>query len=118
MCGHPRVATADIRAGLALHTVAADTHAGLILATADIAEPRATADRGVHLSMAVAEAQVAAGTIQRRVVDIIPAADIPPADTPAAADTLVVAAIPVVADMAEVIAKKLGDGKSLREAAT
>ena len=117
MCGHPLVATADIRAESALHS-GGGYPAALLRATVDIAEPRATADRAMHRAMAVAEAQVAAGTIQRRVVDIIPAADIPPADTPAAADTLVVAAIPVVADMAEVIAKKLGDGKSLREAAT
>lgn len=81
---------------------------------------------------AVAAAPVAAeaDTIRRRVVevDITPAAvvDTPVAaavDTPAvaAADTRVVVAAavtPVAADMAAAIVKKLGDAKSLREAAT
>jgi hypothetical protein len=44
---------------------------------------------------------VAAGTIQRRVVDTTPEADI----LPAAEDTRVVAAIPVAEDMAGVIVK-------------
>lgn len=81
--------------------------------------------------MAGAAAPVAAeaDTIRRRVVevDITPAAvvDTPVAaavDTPAeAADTRVVVAAavtPVAADMAAAIVKKLGDAKSLREAAT
>lgn len=82
---------------------------------------------------AVAAAPVAAeaDTIRRRVVevDITPAeavVDTPVAaaavDTPAeAADTRVVVAAavtPVAADMAAAIVKKLGDAKSLREAAT
>lgn len=70
--------------------------------------------------MAVAAAPVAAeaDTIRRRVVEV----DITPVvDTPAVvADTrgVVVAVTPVAADMAAAIAKRLGDAKSLREAAT
>jgi len=45
-------------------------------------------------------------------VDTPPVADTLPADTPAAADIL------AAEDIAEAIAKKLGDNKSLREAAT
>ena len=68
---------------------------------------------------------MAADTIQRPV-----AVDIPPVavagtpvaavvDTPAVAVAIrVVAAIPAAEDMAEAIAKKLGDGMSPREAAT
>jgi hypothetical protein len=63
--------------------------------------------------MAVAAPPVAVDTIQRRVaVDTPPVADTLPADTPAAADIL------AAEDIAEAIAKKLGDNKSLREAAT
>jgi hypothetical protein len=129
---------AAIRVGLILDTAGL---AGLPRVMADRAEFRATVDRatadrvdlraivgpaadramvarGAHLAMAVAAAPVAADTMQRRVVvDITPVAGTPQVvvDTPAAAvDILVVAAIPV----AEVIAKKLGDSKSLREAAT
>jgi hypothetical protein len=74
--------------------------------------------------MVVAAARVgAAGTTQRQVVDTPVGVD-----TPVAADTqavevaaipaVEVAAIPAVEDMAEAIAKKLGDATSLREAAT
>lgn len=67
--------------------------------------------------------RAAEGTIQRRVVeDITPAAgalSVGVAGTPPAADIRVgVAAMPAVEDMAAAIAKKLGDGMSLREAAT
>lgn len=66
--------------------------------------------------------RAAEGTIQRRVVeDITPAAGALPVevvDTPQAADIRVVVAMPAVEDMAAAIAKKLGDGMSLREAAT
>jgi len=55
-------------------------------------------------------APVAVDTIQRRVaVDTPPVADTLPADTPAAADIL------AAEDIAEAIAKKLGDNKSLRK---
>ena len=92
---------------LILHTVAA---------TADLAVPRAMADRGAEFpatadrvahraTVVAARLAVAADTIRRRVVGIPPAADILPAagaGTPAAAE-----------DMAEVIVKvickKLGD---------
>jgi hypothetical protein len=144
-------ATGEIQAGLAPPTAGIPV-AGPLLDTADLAvlppvmadraELRAIAGPGghlpamvgpvvdpatvvrrVHLATAVAAAQVAAHTIQGRVVDITPVAGPPPvvaADTPAAVvgDTPVAAAIPVEEDMAEVIAKKLGDSKSLREAAT
>jgi hypothetical protein len=67
---------------------------------------------------------VAADTILRlAAVDITPAAGAPLAeavDTPQAVDIREVAAAvtPVAEDMAAAIAKKLGDGMSLREAAT
>jgi hypothetical protein len=114
----PPVVTADTRAGPIRHTVATAALA-VLRATADpvlatpamadrAAELQATADRVVHRAMAVAaRLAVAAGTIQRRVVDTTPEADILPAagDTPAAEDTRVVAAIPVAEDMAGVIVK-------------
>lgn len=106
--------------GLRVTAAMADIRAGLLLATADIAalprtmvdrvEGPATAGRVGRLVMVVAAARVgAAGTTQRQVVD-----------TPVGVDTqaVEVAAIPAVEDMAEAIAKKLGDATSLREAAT
>jgi hypothetical protein len=105
--------TADIRAELILHTV---------VATADLAAPRAMADRGAEFpatadrvahraTVGAALLAVAADTIQRPVADTTPEADILPAagaGTPAVA-----AAIPAAEDMAEVIVKvickKLGD---------
>jgi hypothetical protein len=113
--------------GLRVTAAMADIRAGLLLATADIAAlPRtmvdrvefpATAGRVGRLVMVVAADRVgAAGTTQRQVVVDTPVE----VDTPVAADTqaVVVAAIPAVEDMAEAIAKKLGDATSLREAAT
>jgi hypothetical protein len=108
---------------------------GLLRTTADRGERPATGARAVHLAIAVAAAQVAAeDTIQRRVAVVVitpvavPAADTHPAvvaaDTHPAvvvADThpaVVVADTPVVAAIPAVIAKQLGDGKSLREAVT
>jgi len=107
-CGLSRAATADI-------------HAGPLQATVARAEHPATADPATG----EAAPRVAADTIQRPV-----AVDIPPVavagtpvaavvDTPAVAVAIrVVAAIPAAEDMAEAIAKKLGDGMSPREAAT
>ena len=125
-CVRPLVAMADIRAEPAQPMA---VPAALLRATA--ADRPATVGRAVHRAMAGAAAPVAAeaDTIRRRVVevDITPAAvvDTPVAaavDTPAeAADTRVVVAAavtPVAADMAAAIVKKLGDAKSLREAAT
>jgi len=104
--------TADIRAELILHTVA----------TAALAVPRATADRGAEFpatadrvvhraTVGAARRAVAADTIQRRVVGIPPAADILPAAE--AGTPVVAAATPAAEDMAEVIVKvickKLGD---------
>ena len=119
ICGNP------LR-GLRVTAAMADIRAGLLLATADIAalprtmvdrvEGPATAGRVGRLVMVVAAARVgAAGTTQRQVVDTPVGVD-----TPVAADTqaVEVAAIPAVEDMAEAIAKKLGDATSLREAAT
>jgi hypothetical protein len=78
---------------------------------ADLAGPRATA---------VAAAQVAADTIRRRVVveDITPEEEAVATPVAEVVDTPAVAVIPAAADMAEAIAKKLGDATSLREAAT
>ena len=120
ICGNPlrglrvTVAMADIRAGLPLAT--ADI-AALPRTMVDRAEFPATAGRVGRLVMVVAAARVgAAGTTQRQVV-VTPVAAATP---PAVADTraVVVVAIPAVEDMAEAIAKKLGDATSLREAAT
>jgi hypothetical protein len=108
----------------------ADIHAHLLRATGDLAMAvrvehramvdRATVDPAVPRAMGVAALRVAAAIIQRPVaVDItrvavaagVPVAEV--VDTPA-----VVAAIPAAEDMAEAIAKKLGDNMSPREAAT
>jgi hypothetical protein len=92
--------------------VPADIHGGPLRATVARVEHPATADPATG----AAAPRVAADTIQRPV-----AVDIPPvavAGTPVAVVIRVVAAIPVVEDMAEVITKKLGDAMSLREAAT
>jgi hypothetical protein len=78
-----------------------------------MAEPRVTAERA-DPATAVAAVLVAAGTTRRRAV-----ADTPPVvDTPPEAGEAILVAevIRVVAAMAEAIAKKLGDAKSLREA--
>jgi hypothetical protein len=98
---------------LILHTV---------VATADLAAPRAMADRGAEFpatadrvahraTVGAALLAVAADTIRRRVVDIPPEADILPAAE--AAILAVAAATPVAEDIAAVIAnvisKKLGD---------
>lgn len=81
---------------------------------AGLAEFPVTAGPVAHPATAVAAPRAAADTIQRPAGT--PLEDIPAA---AAAGTLVVvAAIPVAEDMAAVIAKKLGDSTSLREAAT
>ena len=111
----------------------AATRAELILDTGDTAL-RVTVDRVVCRVMAVDARQVAAGTIQRRAAaDIIPGAPTAVAAagalsvaeevTPEVADIRAVAVIPVAEDTvaedtAAAIAKKLGDGMSLREAAT
>jgi hypothetical protein len=84
------------------------------------------ADPAVRRATGVAALRVAAAIIQRPVaVDITRvavAAGVPVAEvvgTPAAAVAIrVVAAIPAAEDMAEAIAKKLGDNMSPREAAT
>ena len=97
----------------------ADILARLLRATADLAmavrvEHRATVDRATAVR-AVRRATGAA--VLRAAADIIrrPVA----VDTPAVAVAIrVVAVIPAAEDMAEVIAKKLGDVMSLREAAT
>src|ERR1700687_5876147 len=131
-CGLRRVATTVIRADRVPAT--ADIPARLLRATADLATEvraehratvdRATADRAVGGATEVAVLRAAADIIQRPVaVDIPPvavaAAPVEVVDTPAVAvDIRVVAAIPAAEDMAEVIAKKLGDVTSLREAAT
>ena len=107
-------ATADIRVALILHTVAA---------TADLAVPRAMADRGAefpatadrvaHRAMVeAARLAVAADTIRRRVVDIPPEADILPAaeaGTPAVAAVIPAAAEDMAEVIVKVICKKLGD---------
>jgi hypothetical protein len=116
LCGRLRAATADIRAGLPL--VAMVDIAGLLRTTADRGERPATGARAVHPAIAAAAAQVAAAedTIQRRVaVVVITPVAVPAADTHPAA---VVADTPVVAAIPAVIAKKLGDTTSLREAVT
>ena len=56
----------------------------------------------------------AADTIQRRAAE----ADAPTAAEVVDTQVVVVVAAPVAEDIAEVIAKKLGDATSLREAAT
>jgi hypothetical protein len=120
LCALLRAATADIRADLPLATAAR------VELRATVGP--ATAARAVRLVTAVAAGPVGvADTIQRQAaaVDITPAAaaaDTLPAvvvaaDTPpaAAVDILVVAA---AIRVAAVIAKELGDGTSLRAAAT
>ena len=116
-------ATADIPVGPIPHTVAtavlAAPRAMAAQPTADSAAgPPATADRVAHRATAVAAHRAAAAdTIQRRVVDTTPEADILPAAeaTPAAAAAIpaAAAATPVAEDIAAVIAKvipnKLGD---------
>ena len=132
-CVRPLVAMADIRAEPAQPITAATAGihvalalpmavpAALLRATA--ADRPATVDRAVHRAMAVAAAPVAAeaDTIRRRVVEVDITPVVAAVDTPAVvADTrgVVVAVTPVAADMAAAIAKRLGDAKSLREAAT
>ena len=115
-----------------LRMAVAGTRAEVILDTADTAL-RVTVGRAACLVMAVDAPQVAVGIIPRRVVvDTTPVAGAgaPTAEaeaeevTPEVADVRVVAAAaaaavtPVAEDMAAAIAKKLGDGMSLREAAT
>ena len=75
-------------------------------------EPRVTAER-VDPATAVAAVRVAGTTRRRAVAGAPPVVDTPPE----AAEAIRVAeVIRVVAAMAEAIAKKLGDAKSLREA--
>ena len=80
---------------------------------AGLAEFPVTVGPVAHPATAVAAPRAAADTIQRPAGT--PLEDIPAA---AAGTLVVVAAIPVAEDMAAVIAKKLGDSTSLREAAT
>ena len=126
MCVRLRVATAAIRAGL--HRPMADIAAPRVTA-AHAAEFPATAGHAAHLATVVAARPAEAGIIQRLAeVDITPVAAVedthPVAE--AAGIPVVAAAIPVAEDIAVVIArtslkriaKKLGDAKSPREAAT
>src|SRR5580693_5774758 len=96
-------AMVDIHAGFPHRTAALPAMVERALRV--MVEPRATA---------VAAVRVAAGTTPRRAVaDAPPVVDTPPE----AAEAIRVAeVIRVVAAMAEAIAKKLGDAKSLREA--
>ena len=84
---------------------------------------RATAVRAVRRATGAAVLRAAADIIRRPVAVDTPAVAVAAAlgavDTPAVAVAIrVVAVIPAAEDMAEVIAKKLGDVMSLREAAT
>jgi hypothetical protein len=94
-----------------------DIRAGAPRDMAEIAARRVTADRVAELpatearvvrsrAMVVVAVLAAAGTIQRRVVEV---ADTPVAEAAVAIPAAGVAAIPVAEAIAEVIAKKLGD---------
>jgi hypothetical protein len=82
---------------------------------------RVTAGHAEPVRVTVVERRVAADTIRRRAAGGLLGdglrVDIPPVGIRAVADTPA-EAIPAVAATAAGIAKKLGDGKSLREAAT
>jgi hypothetical protein len=104
-------AMVDIHAGFPHRTAALPAMVERALRV--MVEPRVTAERA-DPATAVAAVRVAAGTTPRRAVaDAPPVVDTPPE----AAEAIRVAeVIRVVAAMAEAIAKKLGDAKSLREA--
>ena len=111
-------ATADLAMAVRVEHRATVDRATAVRAGHRATVDRVTADRAVRRATEVAVLRAAADIIQRPVaVAAAPGAEV--VDTPAVAvDIRVVAAIPAAEDIAEAIAKKLGDVMSLREAAT